>query len=117
MRSPVRPHRNHPAWWAYLGHRLSGLALAIFLPFHFLVLVLATDAARLDAFLAWADQPLVRLGLWGLVMLLALHLLFGLRLLVLELLPWPGGNPRLGWILPLAVASLMVGLFFLAGAF
>ena len=24
--------RNHQAYWAFLGHRLSGLALALFLP-------------------------------------------------------------------------------------
>ena len=28
--------RNHPAWWAFLVHRISGLALALFLPLHFL---------------------------------------------------------------------------------
>ena len=27
----VPPHRNHPGYWAFLGHRLSGLALALFL--------------------------------------------------------------------------------------
>ena len=33
--------RNHPAWWAFLVHRVSGLALAIFLPLHFLALAMA----------------------------------------------------------------------------
>lgn len=34
----MRAHRNHAGWWAALLHRLSGLALAIFLPLHFLAL-------------------------------------------------------------------------------
>jgi fumarate reductase subunit D len=81
--------RNHPAWWAFLVHRLSGLALALFLPFHFWALGQALGgAARLDAFLRWTDQPLVRLAEWGLVVLLAAHLAGGLRLLALEFLPW-----------------------------
>jgi fumarate reductase subunit D len=81
--------RSHPAWWAFVVHRLSGLALAIFLPFHFWALgqALAGDAG-LDSFLRWTEQPLVKVAEWGLVVLLAAHLAGGLRLLALELLPW-----------------------------
>ena len=39
-------------------HRLSGLALAIFLPLHFLALGLAINGeAKLESFLRWTDQP------------------------------------------------------------
>jgi fumarate reductase subunit D len=93
------------------------LALAVFLPFHFLVLGLAVEAAALDAFLVWTDMAIVKLAEWGLVVLLALHLMFGMRLLVLELLPWPGGSARLGLILPGLAASLVLGGVFLVGAF
>lgn len=113
----MRRHRNHRAWWAFLGHRLSGLALAAFLPLHFLTLGLAVEAAALDRALAWAELWPVKLAEWGLVVLLALHLFFGARLLVLELLPWPAGDARLGWVLPGLAASLLIGGVFLAGAF
>lgn len=82
-------YRNHPAWWAFLVHRVSGIALALFLPAHFLALGTALEGgARLDRFLAWTNQPLVIAAEWGLVILLAAHLAGGLRLLALELLPW-----------------------------
>ena len=68
-----------------LAHRLSGLALAVFLPVHFWVLARALE---LDAFLAWTEQPAVKVVEWGLVTLLALHLAGGVRVLVLEFLPW-----------------------------
>ncbi|MDA1117537.1 MAG: succinate dehydrogenase [Proteobacteria bacterium] len=71
--------------WLALAHRLSGLALALFLPVHFWVL---GRALELDAFLAWTEQPLVKFAEWGLVVLLALHLAGGLRVLMLEFLPW-----------------------------
>ena len=29
------PARGHPAYWAFLVHRVSGVALALFLPAHF----------------------------------------------------------------------------------
>ena len=68
-----------------LAHRLSGIALAVFLPVHFWVLARALE---LDAFLAWTEQPAVKAAEWGLVTLLALHLAGGLRVLALEFLPW-----------------------------
>ena len=55
-------HRKSVLWVAALVHRLSGLALAIFLPLHFLTLGLASTAERLDGFLRWSDQPIVKLA-------------------------------------------------------
>ena len=81
--------RNHPTYWAFILHRISGLALAIFIPFHLYVLSMAVGGvARLDAFLDWTQQPLVKLAEVVLVVLLALHMAGGLRLLAVEFLPW-----------------------------
>jgi fumarate reductase subunit D len=85
----MRPTRAHAAWWAFLVHRISGVALALFLPAHFLVMGLALQGeASLDGFLRWSEQPLVIAAEWILVMLLAAHLAGGLRVLALEFLPW-----------------------------
>ena len=74
-------HNRDPLRIASLIHRISGLALALFLPLHFYVLGLAlNDAARLDTFLRWTDYPLVKLAEAVLVLLLSL-----------EFLPW---SPR-----------------------
>ena len=87
-----RPARAHGLWIAYIAHRISGLALALFLPLHFYVLSLAmTDKDALDGFLTLTDMPLVKAAEWGLVFCLALHLFGGLRLMALEWLPW---SPR-----------------------
>lgn len=81
--------RNHPAYWAFLVHRLSGIVLALFLPFHFWALGKAIQGeATLEGFLRWTDAPVVKFAEWGLVLLLAAHLTGGLRLLALEFLPW-----------------------------
>ena len=85
----MRPARNHPAYWAFLVHRLSGVALAVFLPMHFWLLGAALrGAAALDEKLLWTEQPAVIAGEYLLVVLLAAHLAGGLRVLALELLPW-----------------------------
>lgn len=82
-------HRRHGMWVAALVHRLSGIALACFLPLHFLALGLAIEGeTRLDGFLAWTDQPVVKLAEAGLVFLLTVHLLGGLRILYVETVAW-----------------------------
>ncbi|MFA3920641.1 succinate dehydrogenase, cytochrome b556 subunit [Ruegeria hyattellae] len=84
-----RPPRSHPLWLAFVVHRLSGVALALFLPAHFWVLSMAlTQPERLDGFLQFAENPMVKLAEFGLVFLLSVHIFGGLRLLALEFLPW-----------------------------
>jgi fumarate reductase subunit D len=109
-------HRTSPLWIAALVHRLSGIALAIFLPLHFLALGLAISGeARLEGFLRWSDQPLVKASEALLVGLLAVHMLGGLRLLALENLAW---QRRQVWFALLAIAgAMMVAFAFLASAF
>jgi fumarate reductase subunit D len=81
-------HRNHPAWWAFAAHRLSGLALALFLPLHFLALGLAVNESLFDAFLAWTRHTFLIATEAVLVLALAVHLVGGIRLLILEAWPW-----------------------------
>jgi fumarate reductase subunit D len=77
--------RQGASWWVALVHRVSGVALALFLPAHFWVL---GQGLAMDGFLRWTEQPLVKAAEWGLVVLLAAHLGAGLRVLALEFLPW-----------------------------
>jgi fumarate reductase subunit D len=93
--------RDHAGWWAFAVHRFSGIVLALFLPLHFWVLghALAGDAA-LDGLLRWTEQPLVKASEVGLVLLLAVHLTGGLRLLLAEFVVW-----RAAWQPPLIAAA------------
>jgi len=88
-------------------HRVSGIALALFLPLHFWAL---SRALELDAFLAWSEQPLVRLAEWGIVLALAAHLAGGLRVLALEFLPWSARQKTL--TAGAAAATVAIGLAF-----
>ncbi len=102
-------HRRDPLWIAAMVHRISGLALACFLPLHFLALGLALDGeARLDGFLKWTANPVVKLAEMLLVFLLAVHMLGGIRVLVIENLPWREGQKQIatGALVVAAVAAL-----------
>jgi len=101
------PHVSHPAnrrtalWLAALVHRISGICLACFLPFHFLALGAAIDGeARMDSLLRWTDLAVVKFAEAGLMFLLFVHLLGGLRLLAIENLPW------VNWQKQLATAAI-----------
>jgi fumarate reductase subunit D len=103
--------RAHPAYWAFVVHRVSGLALAVFLPFHFWALAQALQGAQtLEGFLQWTAQPLVKFGEIGLVVLLAAHMAGGVRLLMLEFLAWRDWQKSL--IAVAAGVSLAAGLAF-----
>ena len=95
----IRAPRKTALWYAAMIHRISGVALALFLPLHFLV---------------WAELPIVKIAEFGLVFLLAVHLFGGLRVMALEFLPW---SPRQKTYAAAAVgASFMAGVGFLLSA-
>ena len=115
MRANIVRARHHPArsssYLAFVVHRVSGLALALFLPAHFWALSRAiTSEAALEDFLRWTDRPLVKASEWVLVLLLAAHAAGGIRLLALEFLPWRDWQRSL--LAAAAAFSIVVSLVF-----
>ncbi len=111
MKSDFRA-RNHPAYWAFVVHRASGVLLALFLPLHFWALGQALRGEeKLESFLRWSDQPLVKFAETALVLLLAAHMTGGLRLLALEFLAWR--DWQLSLLAAAAGISVVAGLAFL----
>jgi fumarate reductase subunit D len=83
----MRASHKQRGFIAAMLHRLSGIALAIFLPLHFLALGTALNGANaLDTFLTLTRNPLVEAAEFGLVAALALHMTLGLRVLAIEFL-------------------------------
>ena len=81
----IRASHKHPGFAAAMLHRLSGLALAIFLPLHFLALASALKGAdALESFLRVTRNPVVETLEFGIVVALAIHLTLGLRVLAIE---------------------------------
>lgn len=100
--------RTQPGFVAALLHRLSGIALAIFVPFHFMALATVLNGAdALDGFLSLTNDPLVKLSETGLVTALALHMALGLRVLTIEFL---GVRERTA-----AAVSACIGVGFVLG--
>ncbi|MGH7082385.1 MAG: succinate dehydrogenase [Acetobacteraceae bacterium] len=106
---------RHPGLLAALLNRLSGIALSIFLPLHFLALGLALSGApRLEGFLTLTRNPLMETLEAGLVAALALHLACGLRILAIEFLDF---RERTAITVAAAFAfGFLFGILYLASA-
>jgi fumarate reductase subunit D len=108
----ISTSHKQPGFIAALLHRLSGIALAIFLPLHFLALATALNGANaLDTFLALTRQPLVEFAEFGIVVALAIHMTLGLRVLAIEFFDFREKN--LAALSACVAAALGVGLIFI----
>jgi fumarate reductase subunit D len=108
-------YRRDTLWVFAQVHRVSGILLAIFLPLHFLALGLAINGeARLEGFIAWTQNPIVKLAETALLFTLAVHLLGGLRVLVIENLPWRPQQKQMAF--GAAVVAAVIAVVFLIGA-
>ena len=112
-----RPHldlraKKHLSYFAYVCHRVSGLLLACFIPIHFFFLSQTLNGVDgLDRFLRLTDFWVFKLGECVLVMLLAIHLAGGVRLLVIEFGAWRG--LRKSWIEIVIIFTIACGILFL----
>jgi fumarate reductase subunit D len=105
------PHLK-PGFLAAMLQRLSGIALAVFLPMHFIALGTALGGAdALQSFLGVTHNGFVRIAEWGLVTALGLHMALGIRVLAIE---WLAVQERGAVVVSACVAcSVTVGLLFL----
>ena len=84
----MRASHRQPSFIAAMLHRVAGIALAIFLPLHFLALGTALKGAdALDSFFTATNILLIKIAEGGIVVALAIHLMLGLRVLAIEFLP------------------------------
>ena len=108
----IRNPHLRPGFLAAMLHRLSGIALAIFLPAHFIALGTALNGAdSFQSFLGVTHNGFVRIAEWGLVTALGLHMALGIRVLAIELF---AVRERGAVVVSACVAgSVTVGLLFL----
>ena len=108
----MRASHTQRGFVAAMLHRLAGIALAIFLPLHFLALATALNGAKgLDSFLAITRQPLVEAAEFGIVVALAIHMTLGLRVLAIEFFDFR--EKTLAVLSACVAAVCVVGLIFI----
>src|ERR1700733_9704068 len=105
------PHLK-PGFLAAMLHRLSGIALAVFLPLHFIALGTALSGAdSFQSFLGVTHNGFVRVAEWGLVTALGMHMALGIRVLAIEFLAVREGGAIV--VSACVACSITIGLLFL----
>jgi succinate dehydrogenase / fumarate reductase cytochrome b subunit len=108
--------------YAYLLHRLTGLAILLYLLMHTVMTALRVKGIYLWTEGGFFHQPIFRLGEFGVVTSFAFHAFNGLRLVLVEL-GFAVGKPiepiypyktSVGVQRPLLIAAMMLALTFLA---
>jgi succinate dehydrogenase / fumarate reductase cytochrome b subunit len=119
-----RLDRNAPWWptnyragtWAFIVHRITGLALVAYLCLHIWVISFAAlvwGGLTFDRLMAFFDTPLIKALEMGLIALILVHALNGVRILLFDAGIGIRSQRQLFWIAMglAAVLSLAVTVF------
>lgn len=84
-------YRGREGMWSWVGHRVTGVVIFLFLLVHVLDTALVrVDASAYDAVIATYQNPLMALGETGLVAAILFHAFNGLRLILVDF--WKQGT-------------------------
>lgn len=99
-------YRGHPGQWSWLFHRVTGVAIILFLFAHVVdTAVIGWGPAAYNKVIAAYENPIVRLLELGLVAAVLYHSINGLKITLIDLFP-----RLVRHIKPLSIATLV--LFF-----
>ena len=104
-------YRGREGQWAFVLHRLSGVALALYLMLHVLdiSLVMYGPDGPFNAFLAFYHQWPFRIGLILIMAAVVYHAFNGLRIILMDLTSWGTKYHRQLWYGVLG-ATTIVGI-------
>jgi succinate dehydrogenase / fumarate reductase cytochrome b subunit len=106
-RKVFRPYRVREGMFAWMAHRLSGLALVGYLAVHIWGLKALSDRDAYNALIASYHGWIFKVGEFLLWAAVVYHMINGLRIVLIDFLGWSPHQRRLFWTLG-AVAVLMI---------
>lgn len=107
---PVTRYRVRIGMFAWLLHRLTGLAIIGYLVIHVWGLRAVTNADAYNALITGYHGPLFKLGEFLLLGAVIYHALNGLRIVLIDFVGWSPKQKRLFWTLgAVAVILFVVG--------
>jgi succinate dehydrogenase / fumarate reductase, cytochrome b subunit len=102
-------YRGREGQWAFLLHRVSGVAVALFLLLHVLdiSLVMWGPEGPFDAFLAFYHNWPFRIGLIMVIAAVVYHGLNGLRIILMDFTTWGVRYQRVLWYGVLGLTTII----------
>lgn len=103
-------YRVRTGMFAWMAHRLSGLALVGYLVVHIWGLRALTDREAFNVLIAKYHAPIFKVGEFLLLVAVAYHAMNGLRIVLIDFLGWSPNQKKLFWTLGgVAFVIILVG--------
>lgn len=103
---PVTRYRVRTGMFAWMLHRLTGVALVGYLVLHVWGLKAMTDPEAYNALITGYHAPIYKVGEFLLLGAVIYHALNGLRIVLIDFVGWSPNQKRLFWTLG-AVAAVL----------
>ena len=107
---PLRKYKVRTGMFAWMAHRLSGVAIVVYLILHVWGLRGLSDRDAFNELIAHYHAPIFKLGEFLLLAAIVYHSLNGLRIVLIDFLGWSPKQKKLFWTLfAVAVVLIVVG--------
>jgi len=105
--SRFQRYRIRTGMFAWMAHRLSGLALVGYLVVHIWGLRALTSPEAFNALIAKYHAPIYKVGEFLLLVAVAYHAMNGLRIVLIDFLGWSPNQKKLFWTLGAVTAVII----------
>jgi succinate dehydrogenase / fumarate reductase, cytochrome b subunit len=106
----LQRYRVRTGMFAWMAHRLSGVAIVVYLILHVWGLRALTDRDAFNELIASYHAPVFKVGEFMLLAAVVYHALNGFRIVLIDFLGWSPEHKKLFWtLLVLAVLIIAVG--------
>lgn len=105
---PVQRYKLRVGMFAWILHRITGLALVGYLVLHIWGLKAITNPDAYNALIASYHAPVFKVGEFLLLGAVIYHALNGLRIVLIDFVGWSPNQKRLFWTLGAVAAVLFV---------
>ena len=105
---PVQRYKLRVGMFAWMLHRLTGLALVGYLVVHIWGLKAITNPEAYNALIASYHAPIFKVGEFLLLGAVIYHALNGLRIVLIDFMGWSPNQKKLFWTLGAVAAVLFV---------
>ncbi|WP_022836671.1 succinate dehydrogenase, cytochrome b556 subunit [Salisaeta longa] len=102
-------YRIRTGMFAWMAHRLSGVALVVYLVIHIWGLKALTNEATFNELIASYHAPIFKVGEFLLLAAVVYHAMNGLRIVLIDFMGWSPNQKRLFWTLG-AVALILIAV-------
>lgn len=105
---PILKYKVRSGMFAWIAHRLSGVALVVYIILHVWGLRSLSDPESFNHLIVKYHAPVFKIGEFLLLAAVVYHSLNGLRIVLIDFLGWSPNQKKLFWTLFVTAAVIIV---------